>query len=77
MPDLPVTTLGAFAHGQQFAPGKTPRASRALFDHPHDLHNNQAIPPTKYTLLAIPKSAICGYFVDEDEWDALSCSVVR
>jgi hypothetical protein len=27
-------------------------------------------------LLVILKPAICGYFVDEDEWDALSCYIV-
>jgi hypothetical protein len=43
---------------------------------PHDLHSDQAIPPAKYMLLVILKPAICGYFVDEDEWDTLSCYIV-
>jgi hypothetical protein len=40
---------------------------------PHNIHSDQAIPPIKYAPLMMPKSAIRGYLVDEDEWDALSC----
>jgi hypothetical protein len=43
---------------------------------PHDIHSDQAIPRIKYTPLMMPKSAIRGYLVDEDERDALSCYIV-
>jgi hypothetical protein len=37
---------------------------------PHNIHSDQAIPPIKYAPLIMPKSAICGYLVDEDKRDA-------
>jgi hypothetical protein len=43
---------------------------------PHNIHSDQAIPPIKSAPLMMPKSAIRGYLVDEDKWDALSCYII-
>jgi hypothetical protein len=42
----------------------------------HNVHSNQAISSAKWAPLMMPKAAVRGYLVDEEEWDAFPFHII-